>query len=187
MLEKTVIIVKHDGIQRGLVGEVIKRFEQKGLRIAAIKMTHPDKEISQRQYRLTEDWIKKIGETTRKTLESRGIKVKETNEQIAKRVQRWLMDYLTEGPVAAMIFEGYHAIEIGRKIIGTAEARSAPPGTIRGDFSTDSYELGDSLGRPVRNIVHASGNKEEAENEIKIWFSKKEIHDYTKHDWKIIH
>ena len=187
MMEKTVILVKHDGVQRGLVGEIIKRFEQRGLRIAGMKMIQSTKDMAKRQYKLTPAWIKKLGDNTRIEAEGRGIKLKETNKEIAERVQKWLMNYLCEGPIVAMVFEGYHAIEIGRKIVGHAEARQAEIGTIRGDFSTESYQLADAKQRPLKNIVHASGNKEESDNEVKLWFSKKEIHDYDLHGWQIMH
>ncbi|MBW2970562.1 nucleoside-diphosphate kinase [Candidatus Woesearchaeota archaeon] len=187
MIEKTCILVKHDGIQRGLTGEIIKRFEQRGLRIAGIKMVHPTREIAKKQYQLTPAWIEKLGENTRKAAAEKGIELKESNKEIAERVQGWLVDYLCEGPIIAVVLEGHHAIEIGRKIVGHAEARQAQIGTIRGDFSTESYELADQLERPIRNIVHASGNKEEAANEVKLWFSEKELHDYDLHEWKIMH
>jgi len=186
-MEKTVIIVKHDGVQRGLIGEIIKRFEQRGLRLAGIKMIHADKKMAEKHYQLTEKWIVNIAANTRKSWEAKGIKVKETDNQIAEKVRKWNMDYLTEGPVVAMLWESYHAIEIGRKLVGTAEARAAPPGTIRGDFTVDSYELADKKQRPVRNLVHASGNDEEASNEIKLWFKNEEVYDWKRHDWKIIH
>lgn len=186
-VERTLILAKHDGVQRGLIGEVIKRFEQRGLKLAGLKMLQPTKEMAEEHYRLTPSWIQKIGENTRKGFEMRGVKVKESNEEIAKRVHGWLKGYLTEGPIVAMLFEGYHAIEIGRKILGPAEARSAPVGTIRGDFSVDSYDLGDLKKRPVRNMVHASGNKEEAENEIKIYFQEGEVFDYSLKSWEVIH
>ncbi len=131
--------------------------------------------------------MKKLATNTRKAAEEKGIKIKETDEQIAKRVQTWLMDYLTEGTVVAILFEGHHAIEIGRKIVGHAEARQAEIGSIRGDFSTDSYELADLSKRAIRNIVHASGNKEEADNEEKLWFKKEETHKYDLHEWRIMH
>ena len=187
MIEKTVILVKHDGVQRGLVGEVIKRFEQKGLRLAGVKMIKPTRALAKKQYKLTPKWIKKLTTNTRKDAEKRGIKMRETDKQIAERVQSWLMDYLCEGPIVAMVFEGYHAIEIGRKIVGHAESRQAEIGSIRGDFSTESYAMADAKRRPLRNIVHASGNKEEVKNELKLWFSKKEIHDYDLHRWRIMH
>lgn len=187
MVERTVILVKHDGVQRGLVGEVIKRFEQKGLKIAGIKMVTPTKELAKKQYALTPEWVKKLATNTRKAAEEKGVKMKETDEQIAKRVQNWLMDYLVEGPVVAILFEGHHAIEIGRKIVGHAEARQAEIGSIRGDFSTESYELADTRDRAIRNIVHASGNEQEATNEEKLWFKKDEIHKYNMHEWRIMH
>lgn len=187
MMEKTVILVKHDGVQRGLVGEVIKRFEQKGLKIAALKMLQPAKEHAERQYRLTPEWTKNLAEKSRKATEEKGQKIKESDEELAKRVQSWLVDYLTEGPIVAIIFEGYHAIEIGRKLVGHTESRQADIGTIRGDFSVDSYALADMKKRSIRNIVHASSSKEEAENEIKLWFSNAEIYDYTRKDWQVMH
>jgi len=187
MMERTFIAVKHDGVLRGLVGEVIKRFEQKGLKIAGMKMIHADREKAGEHYKLTEAWIEKLGENTRKAYEKQGEKLDETNEEIAKRVQGWLIDYLTEGPIVAICFEGYHAIEIGRKIVGHAEARQAPPGTIRGDYTVESYQMADTLKRPLRNIMHASGNKEEADNEVSIWFTDDELFDYELPQWKIMH
>jgi nucleoside-diphosphate kinase len=86
-----------------------------------------------------------------------------------------------------MVWEGIHAIEVGRKIVGTASAKNALPGTIRGDYTVDSYELADLKQRPVRNIVHASGTKAEAEREVHLWFSPQEIHDWTRKDWEVMH
>jgi len=187
MLEKTVILIKHDGVQRGLVGELIKRFEQRGLKIAAMKLIHPDKKLADKHYVMTEAWIKKLAANTRKAAAEKGITIKESDEEIARRVKGWSMKYLMEGPVVAIVLEGHHAIEIGRKIVGPAEPRGAPIGTIRGDYSVDSYEMADKLGRPLRNLVHASGNKEEADNEIKIWFKNDEIYDYERKDWQVLH
>ena len=90
MIEKTFILVKHDGVQRGLVGEIIKRFEQKGLRIAGMKMIQPTKEFALKHYKLTPEWVEKLGNNTRKAAEKRGVEMKESNEEIAKRVQGWL-------------------------------------------------------------------------------------------------
>ncbi|MFH1399517.1 MAG: nucleoside-diphosphate kinase [Candidatus Woesearchaeota archaeon] len=186
-MERTVILVKHDGVQRGLVGEIIRRFEQKGLKIAAMKLVHPTKEHAKNQYRLTEAWIEKLAKNTRKAAKEKGLEIKETDRQIAERVQEWLIEYLCEGPIVAILLEGHHAIEIGRKIVGHAEARQAEIGTIRGDYSTESYELADLKERPIRNIVHASGNKDEADNEQKIWFTKTDIYEYKLHEWSVMH
>ncbi|RLJ03421.1 MAG: nucleoside-diphosphate kinase [Candidatus Aenigmatarchaeota archaeon] len=187
MLERTFVAVKHDGVQRGLIGEIIKRFEQRGLKLVGIKMVHPTEEQALNHYRLTDEWMKKLAEKTREAFRKKGIELKESDREIAERVRRWLVDYLREGPIVAMVWEGYHAIEIGRKIVGDTNPFSAPPGTIRGDFTVDSYEIADARGRPVRNIVHASGSKEEAENEINLWFSIDELFDWERHDWRVMH
>src|SRR3989344_114118 len=163
MIERTLILVKHDGVQRGLVGEIIKRFEQRGLKIAALRLVMATKDMAKTHYKLTPEWIKKLADNTRKVAAKKGQKIKDTDLQIAQKVQGWLGDYLTEGPIVAIVFEGYHAAEVGRKIVGGTEARQAEVGTIRGDFTVDSYQLADMKKRPVRNLVHASGSKEEAE------------------------
>ena len=187
LIEKTFIAVKHDGVQRGLVGEIIKRFEQRGLKLVAMKMVLPTEAMADKHYVLTPAFIAKLGENTRKAAAEKGVKLKETNEEIATRVKNWNIKYLTEGPVVAMIWEGFHAIEIGRKIVGPAESRGAPIGTIRGDFSVEFYDLADKLQRQLRNLIHASGNKEEATNEIKLWFKADEIFSWTNHQWKVMH
>ena len=187
LIEQTFIAVKHDGIQRGLVGDIIKRFEQRGLKLIAMKMVLPTAALADKHYVLTPAFIKKLGENTRAAAKARGVQMKETNEEVATRVKNWNMKYLTEGPVVAMIWEGFHAIEVGRKIVGPAESKGAPIGTIRGDYSTESYEMADKLGRPLRNLVHASGNKEEADNEIKLWFKAEEVFGWDKARWKVMH
>lgn len=187
LLEKTFIAVKHDGVQRGLVGEIIRRFEQRGLRLCAIKMVQADEDIAKKHYPLTEEWVKNTAAVTRKAWEAKGIKLEESDEDICSRINSWLIGYLTEGPIVAMVWEGIHAIEVCRKLVGTASAKNADTGSIRGDFSIDSYELADKKQRCVRNIVHASGTPAEAENEINLWFTPEEIHDWTKKDWEIMH
>lgn len=187
LLEKTFIAVKHDGVQRGLIGEVIKRFEQRGLRLCAIKMVQADVEMARKHYPLTEEWIKNTASVTRKAWAAKGIELKESDEEITSKINSWLLKYLIEGPIVAMVWEGIHAIEIGRKIVGTASAKNSPPGTIRGDYTIDSYELADVKQRPVRNIVHASGTKAEAEREVHLWFKPEEIHEWSRKDWEIMH
>ena len=186
-IERTFIAVKHDGVQRSLVGEIIKRFEQRGLKLAGIKMVQADKELAAKHYPLTDVWIKNTATVTRKAWKAKGIELKESDEEICKKINAWLKDYITEGPVVAMVWEGPHAIEIGRKIVGTASAKNSPPGTIRGDFTTDSYEIADKKQRPVRNLVHASGTTAEAENEVALWFKEGETFDYDLPQWKIMH
>lgn len=187
LMERTFIAVKHDGVVRGLVGEIVKRFEQRGLRLCAVKMIKPDNELAKKHYPLTAEWVKNTAAVTRKAWEAKGIKIDETDEQVSGRINSWLTGYLTEGPVVAMVWEGIHAIEICRKIVGTASAKNSPVGTIRGDFTIDSYEIADKRKRPVRNIVHASGTRAEAENEVKLWFREDEIFDYDFPQWKMMH
>jgi len=186
-MERTLILIKHDGVQRGLVGEIIKRFEQKGLKIAGMKMLQATEETTKKHYVITPEWTKKLGDNTRKSAEKKGKKVTETDEEIAKRIHSWNTKYLMEGPLIAIVFEGYHAIEIGRKLIGNTEARKADIGTIRGDYSADSYEVAEDKQRSVRNLIHGSEDKTQADNEINLWFTKKELHDYKKKDWEVIH
>ncbi len=186
-MQRTLILVKHDGIQRGLTGEIIKRFEQKGLKIAGIKMIQATKETADKHYVITPEWTKKVGENTRKSAEKKGIKINQTDEEIAERIHAQNTEYLTEGPIIAVVFEGYHAIEIGRKLIGSTEARKAEIGTIRGDFTVDSYEIAEAKKRSVRNLIHASEDTEQADREIKLWFDEKEVHEYTKKEWEVMH
>ena len=154
MIEKTFVAIKPDGVQRGLVGEVIKRFENSGLKLIGMKMQWLDKEFALKHY--TEDISRRRGE----------------------KVRELLVDYIAEGSVVAMVIEGIHAIEIVRKIVGSTEPRTALPGTIRGDFCHVSYDHADKFEKAIRNIIHASGNKEDAEYEIKLWFKDKELHSY---------
>ncbi len=156
MIEQTLVLVKPDGVARGLIGEVIKRFEQRGLKIVALKLVKPEMDQAKKHY--TEDITKRRGEMVREKL----------------------LKFITEGPVVAMIVEGVNAIENVRKITGTTESSSALPGTIRGDFSHVTFDYADEKEIPVKNIIHASGNKEDAKTETALWFSIDEIHDYKR-------
>lgn len=186
-IERTFIAAKHDALQRGLVGEIMRRFEQRGLKLVGIKMILPTEDMARKHYKLTPEFIEKLGNNTRKAAEAKGVVVTETNEQIAQRVTNWNVSYLTEGPIVAMAWEGPHAIEIGRKIVGHAESRQAPIGTIRGDYSADSYDMADALLRPLRNLIHASGNKAEAENELSLWFLPGEMCSWENKHWQVIY
>jgi nucleoside-diphosphate kinase len=187
LIEQTLILAKHDAVQRGLLGDIIKRFEQRGLKLVGMKMVLPTEEMADKHYLLTPEFIEKLGSNTRKAAEAKGIKMEETNEEIATRVKNWNMKYLTEGPVLAMVWEGFHAIETGRKIVGHAESLQASIGTIRGDFTVESYSMADTLKRPLRNLVHASGDKSEAANEIGLWFNDNELFTWDKDKWKVMH
>jgi len=159
MIEHTLVLIKPDGVERMLTGRVISRFEDAGLKIVGLKMKWADRKFALKHY--TEDLAKRRGE----------------------RVRKLMVEYLTTGPVVAIVVEGVNSIEIVRKMVGDTEPRTALPGTIRGDFSHVSYKHADSKKAPVKNIIHASSDKKDANNEIKLWFSSKEIHTYkTVHD-----
>ncbi|MEM3791354.1 MAG: nucleoside-diphosphate kinase [Candidatus Micrarchaeaceae archaeon] len=175
MNSRTLVIIKPDGVERNILGEVIRRFENAGLKVIGIKMLIPDEKLVRAHYNANdESWLKSVGEKRRKSYESKGIKVSKSDIEVGKEVAEYLVSYLTRGPVVAIALEGNEAVSIARKISGSTEPKSAMPGTIRGDFSSDSYDLADSEKRAVENIVHAS-DEENAEREIKLWFKEEEL------------
>lgn len=186
MIERTLILAKPDAVQRGLVGEILKRFEQRGFRIVALKLINPTEKHLSMHYADDPVWKKSVGQRTRASMLAKGIEMKETDEEIGARVRRWNMECL-KAPIVAIVFEGEAAVEAGRKIVGATEPKSAAPGTLRGDYSNDSYGMADKQQRVIRNLVHASGSVDEASNEIKVWFTDSELYDYQKHDTKIIY
>ena len=162
MIQRTLVLIKPDGVQRGLSGDIIQRFEKVGLKIVAMKMTWIDKDFATNHY---------VGVSERK----------------GQKVMDMLLDLITMGPVIAMVLEGVDAVHVVRKICGPTEPKEAQPGTIRGDYAHVSYAYSDKVSEAVRNVVHASGEPEEAEHEINLWFTKEEIHDYPSvHDIHVL-
>jgi nucleoside-diphosphate kinase len=177
--ERTMVIIKPDGIQRSLMGEIISRYERIGLKLIATKMFVPTAEMIEKHYTLDPEWRMKTGLKTIKGYTDKGLKPPITDPlAVTAIVLRNLVNYMTKGPVIAMIWQGAHAVQIVRKITGSTEPLTSPAGTIRGDFMLDSYEMTDKDKRAVRNLVHASGSVKEAEDEIAHWFKKEEIIDY---------
>ena len=159
MIEQTLVLLKPDAVQRGFIGEIITRLERAGLKIVAMKLAKADKKLAESHY--TEELAQRRGE----------------------HVRNYNINFLMEGPVIAMVLEGLHAIEIVRKIIGPTEPRTAPPGTIRGDYAHMSYAYCDANKTVTRNLIHASADKKDAEHEIPVWFKQNEILPYkTVHD-----
>lgn len=156
MVQQTLVLIKPDGLERGLTGEIIKRFEQRGLKIVGLKLVKIDKDFAKRHY--TEDITKRRGEA----------------------IRSMLLDYITSSPIVAMVIQGVEAIENVRKIVGPTESKEALPGTIRGDFSHVSFKYADRKKIPVRNLIHASANEEDAKKELALWFSVDELHDYKR-------
>lgn len=158
MIERTLVLIKPDGVQRALVGELISRFEKTGLKIVGMKMVWVDKKFAETHYF---DVAQRHGE----------------------RVLGSLVDYLLEGPVVAMVLEGVQAIEIVRKLTGSTYPNEAAPGTIRGDYAHISKIYANTNERKVGNLIHASAKAEDAKYEIGLWFTDKELHSYkTVHD-----
>ncbi len=178
-MQKTLVLIKPDGVQRGLVGEVLHRFEAVGLKILALKMVHPSHEDVDRHYALTEEWMRAVYDKAKAKYDASN-QAFPYSDHIAygTEIKRGLVDFLKSAPVVAMVLEGEQAVPLVRKIVGATEPASSAPGTIRGDLSHDTYALSNSQNRPLRNLIHASGTEDEANQEIAIWFTDTELYKY---------
>lgn len=156
-IQRTLILFKPDAVQRGVVGEILTRFERVGLKIIGTKMIAPDKEHYYKHYEEIGQVITRRGQ---KTFDS-------------------VLEMMNEGPVIAMVLEGVEAVELVRKLVGATEPKSSAPGTIRGDFSHMSYGYGDEQAKGIPNLIHASGDLNDAKQEIPHWFSDDELYDYS--------
>jgi nucleoside-diphosphate kinase len=186
--ERTFVMIKPDGVQRTLIGEIIGRYERIGLKLVALKMLVPTEEQIEKHYTLDPEWRRITGEKRIKAAHDRGEKPPSLDPyEITAVVLANLKRYMTSGPLIAMIWQGAHAVPIVRKLTGGTEPLLSDVGTIRGDFVLDSYNLSDLDVRSIRNLVHASGSTEEAENEIKHWFSDEEITAYNLVQDKILY
>lgn len=176
--EKTFVILKPDAIQRGLIGELIKRFEAVGLKLIAMKFVLADEDTLWKHYNKDEAWFQKKGEVTIKNRQDMGMSIEKEALEYGKDIIRALVKFMSCGPVIQMIWEGNQAIGVIKKIVGGTEPTTSDVGTIRGDLTLDSYELANRDERAVRNLVHCSDEVSEAEREIKLWFSEEEIMSY---------
>ena len=183
--EQTLVLIKPDGVKRGLIGEIMRRIEQRGLKVIALQMFQANKDQLTKHYADSEANLKAMGEKTLATYQKYGLDaVKEigTNDpvKIGKMVHGWITDFMTSGPLVKMVIQGLHAVEMVRKLVGNTMPSQAEMGTVRGDYSVDSAVLANAQKRGIRNLVHASGNIAEAEAEIKLWFDEKNIHEYKR-------
>jgi nucleoside-diphosphate kinase len=156
-IQRTLVLFKPDAVQRGVVGEILTRFERVGLKIIGTKMIAPDKDHYYKHYEEIGQVITRRGEATFNNV----------------------LDMMSQGPVIAMVFEGVEAVELVRKLVGSTEPKASAPGTIRGDFSHMSYGYGDEKGKGIPNLIHASGDLDDAKKEIPHWFSDEELYDYS--------
>lgn len=172
-------MIKPDGVQRTLIGEIIKRFEQAGLKLVGMKMALPTEEMVEKHYLVNPDFKTNVGMKTIESYKKKGqVPPTENPEEQGQFVLDGLKKYMVSGPVVAMCWEGVHVVELVRKLVGGTEPRSSDVGTIRGDYVIDSYQLADKDQRAVRNLIHASGDTTEAEKEIALWFGNDELVNY---------
>ncbi|HOX41565.1 MAG TPA: nucleoside-diphosphate kinase [bacterium] len=181
-VERTFTMIKPDGVQRGLIGEIINRFEKRGLKVIALKMVKPSVEHIDNFYPKDEAWMARLGDKGFNVFNEYGFDPKDVmgtdnNLEAGKKVRQWLVDYIASAPVVPMVVEGIHARDMVRKIVGPTLPSKAEMGTIRGDYSVDSPASANLEKRAIKNLIHASETKEEAEAEIAHWFSADEIYD----------
>lgn len=177
--QQTLVIVKPDGVQRSLIGEVIKRYEQCGLKLVALKMLIPSYELALAHYSTDPEWAIKTGTKSIAAEHARNdTPWTEDPVEYAEKIRKTTTSFLSSGPIVAMVWQGMNAVGVVRKITGGTEPLSSAPGTIRGDYTIDSYSAADVDNRSVRNIIHSSGSVDEAKVEIPIWFKPEEILNY---------
>ena len=177
--ERTLVVIKPDGVQRGLIGEVISRFERVGLKLVGLKLITPTLEHIEKHYTLDAGWKFAVGTKSIEAYAKQGRQQWSTDPiEVATKILGRLQAYLSSGPVVAMVWQGAHAVPLVRKLVGSTEPLSSDVGTIRGDYMLDSYFVSDLENRAIRNVVHASGSDAEAQQEIAHWFNANEVQDY---------
>ena len=176
--ERTFVIIKPDGIQRSLVGEIISRFERTGLKIVAMKLGYADEERCWKHYDKNDVWFEAKGQITINNREANNLPIEKPAIEYGKDIIRALVKYMTCSPVLFLVLEGNSAVQIVKKLVGGTEPLTSEVGTIRGDYTIDSYELSNIDGRAVRNLIHCSDKPEEAEKEIQLWMNEEDLINY---------
>lgn len=180
MKEKSLVILKPDVVARGIIGEIITRFEKVGLKIVAMKMLRTPISLAKAHYKKDDEWLMKVGE---RLIKNQNLDpAKEDPKKHGQKVCDSLAYDLTIYPILAVVLEGHNTINVVRKMLGETSPENSMPGTIRGDYSMDTYNLANASNRPIISLVHASDSKEAAEKEIKLWFSAEEIIEWKKPD-----
>ncbi len=187
MMEDTLVLIKPDAVQRGIIGEIITRFEKCGLKITGLKMVMPNEQIAGNHYADDEEWLNSVGEKQRTSYEKKGLSVDKTNKELGEIVRGNLISFLMSSPIIALVITGHNAILHVRKLVGETSPQDSPPGTIRGDYSFDTYLLADMKKRPLQNLIHASSSLSEAKREIAIWFEQNDLHDWKRIDEELLY
>ena len=176
--ERTLVIIKPDGVQRSLMGEIVHRIERTGLKFTAMKFFVAEEDQCWKHYNKDDEWFLKKGTRIIEDRKSQGLPIEKEAIEYGKDIIQALADFMTSGPVLGLVVEGNQAVGIVKKLVGGTEPLTSDVGTIRGDFTIDSYSLCALDDRAVRNLIHCSDSPQEAEREIKLWFDKKEIIEY---------
>lgn len=177
--ERSLVILKPDAVQRSLMGEILKRFEQTGLKVSAMKMFMATEEQLLKHYNKDDEWFLRKGERVIEDLKAAGMEVTKEPIEYGKDIIRTIVHYMTAAPVVGIVIEGNQAVAVVSKLVGSTEPSTSDVGTIRGDYTVDSYGHSAFEDRAVRNLVHQSESPEEAEREIAIWFGDDEIMQYA--------
>ena len=177
--ERSLIVLKPDTVQRSLVGEIIKRIEQTGLKLTAMKMLVPERDQLVQHYNKDEVWFKEKGANIVRDLEAQGRPIEKEAIEYGRDIIEMMVVYMQKAPVVAFVAEGNQAVAVVKKLVGSTEPTTSDVGTIRGDFTIDSYSHSAFEDRGVRNLVHCSDSPEEAEREIALWFTDEEIMRYV--------
>lgn len=176
--EQTLILIKPDGVQRSLVGEVVRRIERSGLKLVALKMLVPTPDQLTAHYHKDDAWFLEKGERIASDRKEKGLPADKEPIEYGRAIIDQLVTFMTSGPIIAMVVQGNRSVAIVKKLVGVTEPVTSDVGTIRGDYTVDSYEHAGVQERAVRNLVHCSDQPQEAEREIAVWFKPEEIIKY---------
>lgn len=185
MIQRSLVLLKPDAVQRGIVGQILERFERAGLKIVGAKLFMAERDKVANHYKKDDDWARKVGGYRISDAQEHGLDINElygTDDpvKIGHMVNKSNVDYLTMGPIFGFVFEGANAVEKIRKLVGHTFSLEADPGTIRGDFGLEAPITSMIRKRTIYNIIHASGTVEEAQEEIKLWFKDEELLEYKR-------
>lgn len=185
--ERTLVIIKPDGVQRGLIGEIVRRFERTGLKFVGFKFVVPTREQCVLHYNKDDTWFKSKGQRIIDDLTEQGLPVEKDIMAYGKGIIETIIDFMTAGPVLAFVLEGNQSVAIATKLTGSTEPSTSDVGTIRGDLTVDSYGHSTYQNRAVRNLIHCSESPEEAEREIRVWFDERELIKYKTAQERILY
>lgn len=176
--EQTLVIIKPDGVQRSLMGDIMTRLERTGLKFVAVKFLLPQADQCWKHYNKDEEWFLKKGTRVTEDRKAHGMPIEKEVLEYGKDIIKSNVDFFTSGPVLAFVIEGNQSVAIVKKLVGGTEPATSDVGTIRGDLTVDSYALSSLDNRAVRNLIHCSDSPEEAQREIPLWFEQKELVSY---------